>query len=329
MKIQLHAVSLVLLGLVLSVTLAVELREPNFLQVPEDRSQFLGREVVFQCSLDNVTLIPWTIKMVQLANSRPKMGLWYAISNINETAKNSNLTVLASSSFDMAPIFCTGIFYNDVIEKIRFKKSGVAVLRVQGVPDVITQFNGDNTSSTMILFEWTPPTHRRGLPPCCDSYYINITHFLSSESIVDDNVTSPSIEFSISEDRLCDVLLVSIVATNVVGDGAEFKQRWSLGGHFETRTANTSLMYTSAGALILDIRIEIRGYCLSDLSNVTFSLRCDDTPNDLVTTRLINALPNDRAHSTELNLTITDIHTERRCLWDVALDNDVDYNGLL
>ena len=85
----------------------------------------------------------------------------------------------------------------------------------------------------MILFEWTPPAHRRGLPPCCNSYYINITHLLSSESIVDDNITSPSIEFRISEDRLCDVLLVSIIATNVVGEGAEFKQRWSLGGKGE------------------------------------------------------------------------------------------------
>ena len=106
-------------------------------------------------------------------------------------------------------------------------------LSLSGVPDVITQFNGDNTTSSMILFKWTPPIHRHGLPPCCDSYYVNVTHFSSSESLVDDNVTTPSIEFPIPEDRLCDVLLVSIIATNVVGDGAEFKQRWSLGGKRE------------------------------------------------------------------------------------------------
>lgn len=92
---------------------------------------------MFHCSLDIVELIPWNIKMEHLDNSKPEMGLWYAITNINETAKISNLTVLANSSFDMAPIFCTGILYNYVIEEYTFKKSDVAVLRVQGTYYVI------------------------------------------------------------------------------------------------------------------------------------------------------------------------------------------------
>ena len=227
---------------------------------------------MFQCSLEVVDIIPWNIKTEPaLTGSKPELGLWYRVAEINETAKVSNLTVPANSYFDKEELFCTGIYYDGVYGWVGGDRSKVAILLVQGthyviilhmhehkmrdcshysavslffslslfsslshsfsgVPDVITQFNGDNTSSSMILFEWTPPTHHPGLPPCCDSYYVNVTHFSSSESLVDDNVTTPSIEFPIPEDRLCDVLLVSIIATNVVGDGAEFEQRWSLGG---------------------------------------------------------------------------------------------------
>ena len=65
-----------------------------------------------------------------------------------------------------------------------------------------------------------------------------------------------------------------------------------------------------------------------DLNNVTFSLRCEDTPAPIATTRLVNALSSE-VHFTELNLTITESHAEKNCQWDIALDNDVDYNGKL
>ena len=75
--------------------------------------------------------------MEHLDTSKPEMGLWYRIRNINETAKISNLIILANSSFDMAPIFCTGIYYNYVIEDYSFKSSKVARLMVQGTHYVI------------------------------------------------------------------------------------------------------------------------------------------------------------------------------------------------
>lgn len=45
-----------------------------------------------------------------------------------------------------------------------------------------------------------------------------------------DNVTTPNVSFTIADGRLCDVLVVSVIALNAAGEGDEFVQNWSLGG---------------------------------------------------------------------------------------------------
>ena len=104
-----------------------------------------------------------------------------------------------------------------------------------GPPSIITRFIGDNTSSTTIVFMWNAPLHLPGLPPCCDYYFVNVTHFLSSDSVHVENTTNPNVTFSIAKERLCDTLLVSVTASNVVGEGDEFRRTWSLGGKREKR----------------------------------------------------------------------------------------------
>lgn len=100
-----------------------------------------------------------------------------------------------------------------------------------GIPDQITHFNGTNDSTTSILYQWTPPSHLPGLEPCCISYYVNVTHQDSGDPVNISNVTEPRLSFTISEERLCEILLVDIVAYNEVGEGELFTRLWSLGGN--------------------------------------------------------------------------------------------------
>ena len=108
------------------------LTEHSILQQPQSQSQFLGREAVFQCTIEVADIIVWKVNEAPFSGSR--LGLKSSIDTLNSTGpvKASNLTVSAIMDYHENDISCTGIYYNNSNFTIG-DTSQQAVLKVQGM----------------------------------------------------------------------------------------------------------------------------------------------------------------------------------------------------
>ena len=120
------------------------LTEHSILQQPQSQSQFLGREAVFQCTIEVSELIIWRVNLgvngiglppvPKDSNGTMLKGLKYSINTLNSTGpvKASNLTVSAIMDYHEKDISCTGVYYNGS-EYTLGDKSTQVVLQVQGM----------------------------------------------------------------------------------------------------------------------------------------------------------------------------------------------------
>jgi hypothetical protein len=310
---------------------------PQLIEVPQDQNHFLGAVVEFKCTSLNYEALLWYYNdndgMQHDVCENDVCTSYYQ----NDTLDIRSFSIMANTSWipgESATFACGGFFINPY----GTNKSLPATLGIQGVPDAITGFKGDNTSSTTIVFTWEPPEHLPSLPPCCLHYRINITHLSTGDVVlINDTLKSSTIEFTIIEERLCDALIVNIVPYNQVGAGSMFAGTWSLGGFFQTNTAIPTLYYVSGTSLLqLDINVHIIGYCLLQLNNVTFVLRCPNAADPLVDVQYIDELidrPTDGSNVKSLDVRLRqDVplqYHHQTCQWHIALDNNVDFNANL
>ena len=110
------------------------LTEHSILQQPQSQSQFLGREAVFQCTIEVADLIPWRVDDMSVDGSVDTPGLKYSIDELNPTGpvKTSNLTMSAIMNYHEKDIYCTGIYINGSEFTIG-DTSQQAMLQVQGM----------------------------------------------------------------------------------------------------------------------------------------------------------------------------------------------------
>lgn len=95
-------------------------------------------------------------------------------------------------------------------------------------------FQGTNTTSTRLKFEWSPPYHVPGIP-CCNSYSVNITNTESGIKVVKtiNGSDSTSVILDVFEEHLCSLYEIQISAVNDLGEGEVMKTKWSLGGMYK------------------------------------------------------------------------------------------------
>ena len=70
--------------------------------------------------------------------------------------------------------------------------------------------------------------------------------------------------------------------------------------------------------------LQILGYCLNDLSNVSLRMDCMSRP-PIVAVNDINAHSSALSHKTTFNVDIPLSYQDRKCSVDLVLENTVDY----
>ena len=98
-----------------------------------------------------------------------------------------------------------------------------------GPPGQISGFKGENTGLS-VQFSWKPPATLAGTSKCCLEYSIKMTNINSGEEKLARNVTSPSLNVTLTDSEKCHAFHIDVISRSEQGWGDSFTTEWSLGG---------------------------------------------------------------------------------------------------